>query len=180
MTRRRRSSGLSDDVRRFQPLRRYFFLPDAKLGCHPAVFWLGAAAIVLIFSFFGFLASRLPFCSPLAMSISLGLVRMQSLIGGWASVAVTGIWQDRSCEHLEHKEQWSDHRWHDTGQVKPRQYKLLHFWMERSLPSVTDQCRGKRDNRRPYADFLAIASVKRHATIAKGDPVPCMATHPGR
>jgi hypothetical protein len=91
MTRRRRSSGLSDDVRRFQPLRRYFFLPDAKLGCHPAVFWLGAAAIVLIFSFFGFLASRLPFCSPLAMSISLGLVRMQSLIGGWASVAVSGI-----------------------------------------------------------------------------------------
>ena len=47
----------------------YFFLPEPKLGCHPAVFWLGAAAIVLIFSFFGFLASRLPFCSPLAMCI---------------------------------------------------------------------------------------------------------------
>src|SRR5512141_2175134 len=31
--------------------RRYFFLPEPKLGCHPAVFWLGAAAMVLIFSF---------------------------------------------------------------------------------------------------------------------------------
>src|SRR5438132_7575853 len=50
---------------------RYFFLPDAKVGCQPAVFWLGAAAITLIFSFLGFLASRLPLCSPLAMSISL-------------------------------------------------------------------------------------------------------------
>src|SRR5271167_4295842 len=50
--------------------RYYFFLPVPKLGCHPAVFWLGAAAIVLIFSFLGFLDSRLPFCSPLAMSLS--------------------------------------------------------------------------------------------------------------
>jgi hypothetical protein len=53
---------------------RYFFLPEPKVGCHPAVFWLGAAAMVLIFSFFGFLVSRLPFCSPLAMSISLWCV----------------------------------------------------------------------------------------------------------
>src|SRR5258708_30051905 len=53
---------------------RYFFLPEPKVGCHPAVFWLGAAAMVLIFSFLGFLVSRLPFCSPLAMSISLGYV----------------------------------------------------------------------------------------------------------
>src|SRR5260221_14496852 len=52
-------------------IARYFFLPEPKVGCHPAVFWLGAAAMVLIFSFFGFLVSRLPFCSPLAMSISL-------------------------------------------------------------------------------------------------------------
>jgi hypothetical protein len=39
----------------------YFFLPDPKLGCHPAAdpFWLGAAAIILTFSFFGFLDSRL-------------------------------------------------------------------------------------------------------------------------
>jgi hypothetical protein len=51
--------------------RHYFFFPEPKLGCHPAVFWLGAAAIVLIFSFLGFLDSRLPFCSPLAMSLSL-------------------------------------------------------------------------------------------------------------
>ena len=51
--------------------RCYFFLPEAKLGCHPAVFWLGAAAIVLIFSFLGFLVSRLPFCSPLAILLSL-------------------------------------------------------------------------------------------------------------
>jgi hypothetical protein len=48
----------------------YFFFPEPKLGCHPAVFWLGAAAMVLIFSFLGFLDSRLPFCSPLAMSLS--------------------------------------------------------------------------------------------------------------
>jgi hypothetical protein len=54
----------------------YFFLPEPKLGCHPAVFWLGAAAIVLIFSFFGFLDSRLPFCSPLPMPISLGLMTL--------------------------------------------------------------------------------------------------------
>jgi hypothetical protein len=52
----------------------FFFLPEAELGCHPAVFWLGAAAIVLIFSFFGFLASRLPLCSLLAMQVSLGLM----------------------------------------------------------------------------------------------------------
>ncbi len=30
----------------------------------------GAAAIVFVFSFFGFFASRLPRCSPLAMSAS--------------------------------------------------------------------------------------------------------------
>src|ERR1700722_13689258 len=42
------------------------------IGCQPEAppFWLAAAAIVLIFSFFGFLVSRLPFCSPLAMSLS--------------------------------------------------------------------------------------------------------------
>jgi hypothetical protein len=51
---------------------RYFFFPDAKPGCHPAVFWLGAAAMVLIFCFLGFLVSRLPLCSPLAMSLSSG------------------------------------------------------------------------------------------------------------
>jgi hypothetical protein len=58
-------------------LRHYFFLPEAKVGCHPAVFWLGAAAIVLIFSFLGFLDSRLPFFSPLAMPISLSLMMTQ-------------------------------------------------------------------------------------------------------
>src|SRR5579859_1774105 len=52
--------------------RRYFFLPDAKLGCHATVFWLGAAAITLIFCFLGFFASRLPLCSPFAMLASLG------------------------------------------------------------------------------------------------------------
>src|ERR1700723_1406864 len=41
-------------------------------GCQPGAppFWLAAAAIVLTFSFFGFLLSRLPFCSPLAMPLS--------------------------------------------------------------------------------------------------------------
>jgi hypothetical protein len=54
-------------------IRFYFFLPP-NVGCQPAVapFWLGAAAIVLTFSFFGFLDSRLPFCSPLATLFSTG------------------------------------------------------------------------------------------------------------
>jgi hypothetical protein len=41
--------------------RDYFFLPDPNDGCQPAVapFWLGAAAIILTFSFFGFFDSRL-------------------------------------------------------------------------------------------------------------------------
>jgi hypothetical protein len=44
----------------------YFFLPDPKFGCQPAAapFWLGAAAIVLIISFLGFLDSRLLFAMP--------------------------------------------------------------------------------------------------------------------
>ena len=52
----------------------YFIFPDPKFGCQPAVapFWLGAAAMVLIFSFLGFLDSRLPFCSLFATSLSLG------------------------------------------------------------------------------------------------------------
>src|SRR6267143_5762468 len=50
----------------------YFFLPDPNVGCQHAAppFWLGAAAIVLTFSFLGFLDSRFPFCSPLAMPFS--------------------------------------------------------------------------------------------------------------
>jgi len=54
----------------------YFFLPEPKVGCQPAPapFWLGAAAITLILSFLGFLASRLLLYSPLAMSISLDFV----------------------------------------------------------------------------------------------------------
>src|SRR5579883_469612 len=51
----------------------YFFFPEPTFGCQPPIFWLGAAAIVLTFGFLGFLASRLPRCSPLAMSASLGL-----------------------------------------------------------------------------------------------------------
>jgi hypothetical protein len=41
----------------------YFFLPDPNDGCQPAVepFWLGAAAIIFTFSFFGFFDSRLLF-----------------------------------------------------------------------------------------------------------------------
>jgi hypothetical protein len=54
----------------------YFFFPDPKFGCQPAVapFWLGAAAMVLIFSFFGFLDSRLL----LAMTFSLCLANPQN------------------------------------------------------------------------------------------------------
>jgi hypothetical protein len=48
----------SDDAGHF-----YFLLPSAKVGCHPAPFWLGAAAM----------NSRLLLCWPLAMSISFGL-----------------------------------------------------------------------------------------------------------
>jgi hypothetical protein len=51
----------------------YFLLPSAKVGCDPAPFWLGAAAMTLIFFFLGFLGSRLLLCWPLAMSMSLGL-----------------------------------------------------------------------------------------------------------
>jgi hypothetical protein len=51
----------------------YFFLPVPIVGCHPAVFWLGAAAIVLTLSFLGFFTSRLPFCSPLAIVFSFAL-----------------------------------------------------------------------------------------------------------
>jgi hypothetical protein len=59
----------------------YFFLPDSRFGCHPTAepFWLGAAAIVLIFSFLGFFFSRLLLCSPLATSTSLWLMNRLSL-----------------------------------------------------------------------------------------------------
>jgi len=48
------------------PVARYavpFFFPDPKLGCQLAVapFWLGAAAMVLIFSFLGFLRLTIAF-----------------------------------------------------------------------------------------------------------------------
>src|ERR1700690_76482 len=44
----------------------YFFLPDPKDGCQLAVapFWLGAAAMILTLSFFGFFASRLLLAMP--------------------------------------------------------------------------------------------------------------------
>jgi hypothetical protein len=49
----------SDDASHF-----YFLLSSAKVGCHPAPFWLGAAAMTLIFFLFGFL--YLPIASLLA------------------------------------------------------------------------------------------------------------------
>src|SRR5579872_4359344 len=49
----------------------YLFFAGPKSGCQAASFRLGCAAITLAFSFFGFLASRLLRCCPLAtMSIS--------------------------------------------------------------------------------------------------------------
>src|SRR5882762_1356187 len=60
----------SQDRRRSVGDHFYFFLPVFKVGCQPPVFWLGAAAMTLIFSFLGFFASRLLRCSPLAMSVS--------------------------------------------------------------------------------------------------------------
>jgi hypothetical protein len=44
----------------------YFFLPDPNVGCQPAAvpFWLGAAAMILTLSFFGFLDSRLLLAMP--------------------------------------------------------------------------------------------------------------------
>lgn len=59
--------------------RPYFFLSVPKAGFHPAAFWLGAAAMVFIFSFLGFFASRLPRCSPLAISTSPGISEVRSL-----------------------------------------------------------------------------------------------------
>jgi hypothetical protein len=61
----------------------YFLLPSAKVGCHPAPFWLGAAAMTLTFFFLGFLASRLLLCWPLAMSISFGLRMTQTEMQNW-------------------------------------------------------------------------------------------------
>src|ERR1700759_3911817 len=55
-------------------MRCYRFLPEPTFGFQSGPFWLGAAAIVFIFSFFGFLASRLPLCSPLAMSTPPGFL----------------------------------------------------------------------------------------------------------
>ena len=69
--------------RRHPSGRHYFFFPEPKVGCQPPVFWLGAAAITLIFSFLGFLASRLPLCWPLVMSISLGLMLTSKLNAKW-------------------------------------------------------------------------------------------------
>jgi hypothetical protein len=68
---RTRPSGLPDNA---SDDASYFFLPEAKVGCHAEAFLLGAAAITLIFSFLGFLASRFPLCWRLAMSISFGFV----------------------------------------------------------------------------------------------------------
>jgi hypothetical protein len=45
---------------------------DAGTNGGAAAFRLGAAAITFIFSFLGFLASRLPLCWPFAMSAPLG------------------------------------------------------------------------------------------------------------
>ena len=77
----------------------YFFLLDPNVGCHPAAtpFWLGAAAIVLIFSFFGFLDSRLPFCSPLAMTFSL--VDWQAITFGVHLAAYYRISRAHSAKH---------------------------------------------------------------------------------
>jgi len=47
----------------------YFFFAGLKSGCQTASLRLGAAAITLVFSLFGFLASRLPRCWPFAMSL---------------------------------------------------------------------------------------------------------------
>src|SRR4029453_5586632 len=82
----------SDDASHF-----YFLLPSAKVGCHPAPFWLGAAAMTLIFFFLGFLASRLLLCWALGMSISFGLRMTQgecSLSGSPISSTQRPRWAD--------------------------------------------------------------------------------------
>ena len=55
----------------------YFFFPESELDCHPAVFWLGAAAMVLILSFFGFF--RLPITSLLSFRHASFLGLMMTL-----------------------------------------------------------------------------------------------------
>jgi hypothetical protein len=61
-----------------EPFVSYFFLPDPNVGCQPAAasFWLGAAAIVLIFSFFGFLDSRFASLLALCQAVLLGFGRL--------------------------------------------------------------------------------------------------------
>lgn len=54
----------------------YFFFTGPKFGCQAASLRLGAAAMTLAFSFFGFLASRLLRCWPFAMSLSFGVRRI--------------------------------------------------------------------------------------------------------
>ena len=87
----------SDDASHF-----YFFLSSAKVGCHPAPFWLGAAAMTLIFFFLGFLASRLLLCWPLAMSISLGLrmTQIECRIGQIRSQKSSSGSDRRACQIL--------------------------------------------------------------------------------
>src|SRR3954468_20169941 len=70
----------NDGPPRPRGVRHYFFLPEPKVGCQPAPFWLGAAAMTLIFSFLGFLVSRLLLCSPLAMSISPWVLMVTSAL----------------------------------------------------------------------------------------------------
>src|SRR5687767_14730693 len=55
-----------DRMTRTSPEMRFYFLDPIVEAVVPFV--EGAAAIVFCFSFFGFFASRLPRCSPLAMS----------------------------------------------------------------------------------------------------------------
>jgi hypothetical protein len=62
-----------------QPSRYYFFLPEPKVGCHPPIFWLGAAAIVDLLSF---RLLRFPIAFLLAFGhadFSLGLMMTQWL-----------------------------------------------------------------------------------------------------
>ena len=103
LRRTRRSSGLHASLAR----ACYFGLAEPKLGCHAWSFRLGAAAITLILSFLGFLASRLPFCWPFATWISLGFEN-----------SANGM-QRRPDQKTRSDKPVRKYRWPSAGEVRP-------------------------------------------------------------
>src|SRR5438132_1386326 len=83
--------------RRRRATRSIFKYRTGAEDRHAAAFWLGAASMVLISSFLGFLTSRLPRCSPLAMSISRDLMLL--VIGGLGLTSQSQASVQDRCAH---------------------------------------------------------------------------------